>query len=116
MSKKKSRKKCIKVYRKTVVGVTHKLLKGTDNKDEIRIAGNIVCGMINDFTEYLFRFDDEVMTEKEQEHLTNIINEYLLKISGKVDSYTPEREDVLYVAMKLGKMIIKTNQIISENE
>ena len=47
MSKKKSRKKCIKVYRKTVVGVTHKLLKGTDNKDEIRIAGNIVCGMIS---------------------------------------------------------------------
>jgi hypothetical protein len=116
MSKKKSRKKCIKVYKKTVVGVTHKLLKGTDNRDEIRIAGNIVCGMINSFTEFLFRFDDEVMTEKEQEHLTNIINEYLLKISGKVDSYTPEREDVLYVAMKLGKMIIKTNQIISDNE
>ena len=116
MSKKNSRKKCIKIYRKTVVSVTHKLLKGTDNAEEIKITGNIVCDMINSFTEYLFSFDDEVMTEKEQEHLTNILNEYLLKISGKVDSYTPEREDVLYVAMKLGKMIIKTNQIISENE
>ena len=116
MSKKNSRKKCIKIYRKTVVSITYKLLKGTNEKEEIRIAGGIVTEMINCFTEYLFSFQDEVMTESEQENLTNIVNEYLLKISGKVDSYTPEREDVLYVAMKLGKMIIKTNQIIADNE
>ena len=116
MSKKKSRKKCIKVYRKIVGTITYKLLKGTDNAEEIKIAGNIVSGMINSFTGYLLRLDNEVMTEKKQEHLINTINEYLLKISGKVDSYTPEREDVLYVAMKLGKMIIKTNQIIAKNK
>ena len=56
------------------------------------------------------------MTKKEQDFLTNILNESLLKISGKVDSYTPEKEDVLYVAMKLGKMVVKTNQIISRHE
>tara|TARA_B110000116_G_scaffold266843_1_gene278186 strand:- start:1584 stop:1934 length:351 start_codon:yes stop_codon:yes gene_type:complete len=116
MSKNNSRKKCIKIYRKTVIAITYKLLKGTNEVEEIRTAGGIVTDMINSFTDYLFSFQDEVMTESEQEHLTNIVNEYLLKISGKVDSYIPEREDVLYVAMKLGKMIIKTNKIIADNE
>lgn len=116
MSKKKSRKKCIKIYRKTIVSVTYRLLKGTNEEEEVRIAGGIVTEMINSFTEYLFSFKDEVMTESEHEILTNIINEYLLRISAKVESYVPEKEDLLYVAMKLGKMIIKTNQIIAENE
>ena len=116
MSKNKTEKKCIKVYRKTVVSITHYLLKGIDNKQEIRVAGDIVCSMINSFTEYLFSFSEEVMTKKEQDFLTSILNESLLKISGKVDSYTPEKEDVLYVAMKLGKMVVKTNQIISRHE
>ena len=116
MSKSKREKKCMKIYRKTVGTITYKLLKGIDDKEEIKIAGNIVCDMINSFTKYLFSFAEEVMTEKEQEHLTNIINENLLKISGKVDSYTPEKEDVLYVAMSLGKMIMKTNKVLSKNE
>jgi len=116
MNRKKTRKKCIKIYRKTVVSITYKLLKGTNEKEEIKITGSIVTEMINSFTEYLFSFEQQVMTESEQEILTNILNEYLLRISGKVESYVPEKEDLLYVAMKLGKMIIKTNKIIAENE
>jgi hypothetical protein len=116
MKNKKTRKKCIKIYQKTVVTITFKLLQGIQNEKEIKITGNIVSDMINSFTGYLFSFKEEVMTQSEQDKLTNILNEHLLRLSGKVDSYTPEREDVLYVAMKLGKMIIKTNKIIEENE
>lgn len=108
---KKKTKKCVKIYKKTVTKVTRKLLKNRDNEKEIMITGKIVCDMIDSFTEYLFSFD-EVMTEKEHEVLSNIVNDNLLKISGKVDSYIPETEDLLYISMKLSKMVIKTNKIL----
>jgi hypothetical protein len=116
MNRKEIRKKCIKQYRKTVVRIVYKLLKGSREQADVEFAGRVVTEMINQFTEYLFSFDKEVMTAKEQDHLANIINENLLKIGGKVDSYTPEKDDLLYCAMMLGKMIIKTNQLIADND
>ena len=116
MNKKKTRKKCIKEYRKTVIRITYKLLKGSRVQADIEFTGGVVTELINEFTKYLFSFDKQVMTAKEQENLSNIINEHLLKIGGKVDSYIADKEDLLYVAMMLGKMIIKTNQLIADND
>ena len=61
------------------------MLKGSREQADVEFAGRVVTEMINQFTEYLFSFDKEVMTAKEQDHLANIINENLLKIGGKVD-------------------------------
>lgn len=109
---KKAEKKLFKIYKKTVVKTTVFLLNDSESASEVKIAADIVSNMLSEFAKYMYDFGDRIMTEKQHEELTNIVNECILKIGAKVDSYVPDSTHVIVVAMLAGKMIMKSNQII----
>jgi hypothetical protein len=107
---KKIEKKLYNTYMKAVIKITEKIIK--ENKNNREIVAPIVSDMITDFTDYLMSFGGEVMTSKEQDFLTNIINEALLKVGSKVEEFVPDSEYSMMVAIVIGKMILKTNKIL----
>jgi len=111
--KKKTQKKLLKLYNKSVCKIVYILLKGNRDRDEVIPALDIVQEMINDFTKVVFLHEFNENNSSDKEKCFKIITESLINLSVKTNSYVPETSDIDKVHDILAVMSNKISTLTS---
>jgi len=100
------------IYKNGCNDITESIFGEEINKDNsykwIEVNG-IVCDMINNFTEYVMEFRNQIMGTSEIIHSRNIVNEGLLKISGVYEDFVPDEEFAITVMKISSELILEIN-------
>jgi len=102
-------------YVKTIGKIGDRILYTNQSKENRDLITPLVCDMLNEFTEFIMDNCISEIDDKQHVELNNIINSGLLGISAIIDDYIPTQEDVVFVLVTSGKMVLKANRKILKN-